>query len=101
MENERLQQCLAGLKAQLDSQITASGQTLPSANPMYATSLPRSEFYVLVRPWSRLLYFLSGSQYINSLDDALNSAAATYDNAMLGGNYNEDQEDDARKKKVS
>ncbi|XP_006458018.1 putative PHRB protein [Agaricus bisporus var. bisporus H97] len=91
MENERLQQCLAALKLQVDSRITASGHTLPSVNSMYATSLP------------------SGGQYSSSLDGALNTATATYDNNLLKGNYNgdssqtqnpEDLEDSSRRKKL-
>lgn len=62
------------------------------------------------RPWSKLSCLFSGSQYSSSLDGVLNTAAATYDNTILGGNYSgnssqtpnpEDPEDGARKKKVS
>ncbi|KAF5357959.1 hypothetical protein D9756_001458 [Leucocoprinus leucothites] len=89
-ENERLQQRLAALKAQVNAQITPAGQALPSSDSMYATSS------------------LQHGQYTNTFDDTLkNTSLPGYDGNLVGPNYtgevqqsSEDPEDSSRKKKL-
>ncbi|KXN86940.1 hypothetical protein AN958_09535 [Leucoagaricus sp. SymC.cos] len=92
MENERLQQRLAALKVQVNSQITPTEQALSNVNSMYVTSS------------------LQSGQYSNVFDDALkNTSGPSYDNSLVGANYTaensqvqspDDLEDGSRKKKL-